>query len=89
MRDPERMRARMPISLWIKWRAWWKLQGPPAHLRADFHAAVLTLEVAKGHIAPEDADIGNFLQPWHRRSDFQPWVNLGDDEGPEEFEIDS
>lgn len=78
----------MPISLAIQWRAWWKLQGPPAHLRADFHAAAQALETAKPYIDKDDADIGVFLQPWHKRSDFLPWANLGEDPGPEEYEID-
>lgn len=79
----------MPISLVIQWRAWWKLQGPPAHLQRDLHAALLTLEVAKGHVDPEDAVIGNFLQPYRKPSDFRPWANLGPDECPEEYEIDN
>lgn len=79
----------MPVSLAIQWRAWWKLQGPPAHLQRDFHAAVQALETAKPYLAKEDADIGNFVQPWRRRADFLPWANLGEDEGPEEFEVDN
>ena len=89
VRDPKKLRDGMPISLWIQWRAWWQLQGPPAHLRSDFHAAALAREIAKPHLLDkEDADLGNFLQPWHRRSDFRQWANLGEDDGPEEFVVD-
>ena len=82
------MRARMPISLWLQWRAWFNIQGPPQWLRDDYNATDLAFRMSIR--SPEDERGPNdFLRPWARPSDYRQWVNLGEDPKPEEFVIDS
>ena len=81
----------MPISRWLKWMAWAKLQGPLGGLRDDYHAAEQAMWTAVPHTAEEDRNIPHFLPPWRRPSDYQPWIsNWGPDMDPqvETFEID-
>lgn len=82
--------AQMPISLWLKWKAWFIFQGPVGGLREDYHAMVNALETAKPYIPEKDRIAANFVQPWRRLSDYKPWVDFGldGDRGPAEFVID-
>lgn len=81
----------MPMSLWLKWKAYRKLRGPlsPA-VRSDYHAAMVSLYTAMPNISEADREIRKFLPPWSRTEDYAQWVDLGEDErrGPVEYEVE-
>lgn len=88
------MRDAMPISLWLKWRAWFKFQGPPGGLGADLRSASIALECAKPHIAEDDRVLARFLRATGRRtSDYAAWLDFGDqgdipDDQPAEYSVE-
>lgn len=81
----------MPMSLWMKWKAYQRVRGPLSmSSRMDYLAAMVALYTAMPNIAEADREIRKFLPPWARASDFAQWVDLGEDEqrGPMEFEVE-
>jgi hypothetical protein len=80
----------MPLSLWLKWKAYQRIEGPLSEAaRADYHAAMIAMYTAMPNIREEDREIRKFLPPWRRASDYAQWVDLGEEEhGPAEYEIE-
>lgn len=77
------MRDTMPISLWLKWRAWWKFNGPPSGLRDDYLAADVALKSSAAIIDESQRHVSKHLPPWRRPSDYRFWVDFGEDIEPE------
>lgn len=73
----------MPISLWRKWVAWFRFQGPPGGLRDDYHAADLALRTSVAYTPDDKRHIVNFLDPWRKPSDFKHWVDFGEQPDPD------
>lgn len=67
------MRDGMPVSLWLKWVAWAKFQGPFGGLRDDYHAADTAMRVSVPFTAEKDRHIAKCLPPWRRPSDYSHW----------------
>lgn len=80
----------MPISLWLKWQAWWILNGPPPALREDYLAADLALRTFIQHTPESERSVVHFLPPWRKPSDYRVWVDFGDDggSGPTEYSVE-
>jgi len=68
----------MPVSRWLKWVAWARVQGPLGALADDFHAAKL---LYANSVGPGDKrTLADFLPPWRKPSDYLAWgINLGPD----------
>lgn len=83
------MRRRMPISRWLKWRAWARSQGPLGTLAEDYRAADLALRTSISYTPEDKRTIAHFLPLWRKPSDYLAWgIDLGPDPGPEEYVVD-
>lgn len=75
--DPRELRRKMPLSLWIQWRAFAKLSGafdPNQALREDYHAARQLMMTAAPYLEERDRDEAKFLPlAWRRPADYARW----------------
>jgi hypothetical protein len=63
----------MPISLWLKWVGWAKVQGPLGGLGDDLRHAELALQTSILGKAGEERHVGHFLPTGREPSDYLPW----------------
>lgn len=76
----------MPIGLWLWWKAWFRLHGPPGGLGEGLRSASVALAAAQAHIAEDNRRLGAFLPPGTRPADYAGWLDFGEDAAPEAVE---
>lgn len=77
----------VPVGVWIRWKAWFKLQGPPGALGDDIRAASTALAAAKPYIAENDQRLARFLPAGRVPADYAGWLDFGEDAEPDQVQV--